>query len=631
MAEATENTGFDYNKIIADIVVQNEERWIKGVKGIFTDKYKKAGVKYSFAFQEYLTRAYEKYSKIKTILYRNEPRFLYDFFVCNNIIQTNPGKKEVSSVSCSSVQNLMNTSKYLTILGSGGTGKSILMKHFFVNALVEKTIIPIFAELRNYSEKESLIDFIYRIVNSLGFNLELDYFEYALKSGSFLLLLDGYDEMNATSQKTFHQKIDEFCDRFPNNNIIISSRPCDDFFGWHRFSIYKTIPLTKEKAIKLVNRIDYDTEIKNKFLSRLNSDLYESHESFASNPLLLSIMLLTFDNFADIPQKRHIFYSNAFDTLYSIHDATKAGYKRNLKSNLSSEEFKKVFSCFCFITYLGATTEFTRDRLNACIDEIIDLPEGFNRDAFIEDLISSVCLLYLEGTNYVFTHKSFQEYFTALYLLQMSDDEQKNACSFLLDNCGNTLMTDSVFEMLSDMNPDRFEKNFVLPILEKVVSFIPNGTDVKKLTLQSFVNKVIILSIRDILRLKEDTYENIVIIPLLGFEKTDNVMCISFKKEIYPNFLFYLGNHYKRIIPSIKALTRNTKLPIKYFANEYSIGDVIRDPVLYNYLINIPFVDIVIATPVPLLEHIRSRLDQKKSDETRLFRRFLSIGKANDS
>ena len=67
------------------------------------------------------------------------------------------------------------------------------------------------------------------------------------------------------------------------------------------------------------------------------------HESFASNPLLLNIMLLTYDNYADIPEKLHLFYSNAFETLYIKHDATKGGYKREFKTKLSSDDFKRVF------------------------------------------------------------------------------------------------------------------------------------------------------------------------------------------------------------------------------------------------------------------------------------------------
>lgn len=624
MANEENNSAIDFNKIIADIVVQNEERWVKGLKGFLLDKYKKAGVKYSYSFEQYLTRAYEKYSKVKTILYKNEPRYLYDFFVYNSITQTGLNRKTKKQINCSSVQNVMNLNKYTTILGSGGTGKSILMKHFFISALIEGKAIPIFAELRNFSSSEQIESFLYRIISNLGFNLEIEYFEYALKNGTFLILFDGYDEMSTNVQKEFYKQIDIFCDKYPSNYLIVSSRPCDDFYGWQRFSIYNAMPLSKTQAMELVNKIDYDTEIKNKFLSRLETDLYESHKSFASNPLLLSIMLMTFDNFADIPEKRHIFYSNAFDTLYSIHDATKGGYKRDLKSGLSSQEFKKVFSCFCFMTYLGDNTEFTRDKLLDFFQSIIYKPANFDKEAYIEDLVSSVCLLYLEGTNYIFTHRSFQEYFTALYLLQMNDEEQKNACQFILNYCEGTLRTDSVFEMLFDMNPDRFEQNFALPTLEKVLATASIDSDDPKKVFSSFVKEIRIASIRDLIESEDMDADQTFIFPIAGFEKTDNLISVSFNEGIYPHFLFFLGTHYPELK---KKYPKPIRLPIKYFAKSYSAADVIRDPTLFTYITNIRLIDLVISTPVLLLNQIKERQEKKKLDENRLYKQFLSFGK----
>jgi hypothetical protein len=63
-------------------------------------------------------------------------------------------------------------------------------------------------------------------------------------------------------------------------------------------------------------------------------------------------MLLTFDSYAQIPDKLYIFYSNAFETMFFKHDATKSGFKRQLKSDLSFDDFKNVFSIFCFHTYM---------------------------------------------------------------------------------------------------------------------------------------------------------------------------------------------------------------------------------------------------------------------------------------
>ena len=107
----------------------------------------------------------------------------------------------------------------------------------------------------------------------------------------FLILFDGYDEITDENKKGFLKKLEAFTDRFSDNYYIVSSRPCEEFVGWSRFFKYETEAFSKEKALRLINKIDYDKSVKQKFLAELNEKLYDNHKSFASNPLLLNIML----------------------------------------------------------------------------------------------------------------------------------------------------------------------------------------------------------------------------------------------------------------------------------------------------------------------------------------------------
>lgn len=131
--------------------------------------------------------------------------------------------------------------------------------------------------------------------------------DYALQSGCFLFLLDGYDEISTDKKDAFLRKFERFCDRFPDNYFIVSSRPYSEFVEFQRFSVLTLCNLSKEQALSLVNKIEFDIEIKQRFLEALDKKLYKRHQSFASNPLLLNIMLLTFDNYAEIPEKLHLF------------------------------------------------------------------------------------------------------------------------------------------------------------------------------------------------------------------------------------------------------------------------------------------------------------------------------------
>ena len=127
-----------------------------------------------------------------------------------------------------------------------------------------------------------------------------------------------------------------FSDKYYKNSYILTSRPFDDFVKFQRFSVLTCKPLNIKQAISLIKKINpYNKEVKTKFIKDLRSELYDSHYIFASNPLLLNIMFLTYDNYAEIPEKRHVFYDQAYETLSQLHDATKGTYKRAFKSELN--------------------------------------------------------------------------------------------------------------------------------------------------------------------------------------------------------------------------------------------------------------------------------------------------------
>ena len=166
----------------------------------FSELIKKSQVDLRTAFIEYSKNSFQKYSLIKTILYKNQPRFLYDFFECNNLLL------DKTVINCEDVNNVLVKSHFNLIVGNGGMGKSTLMKHFFLNALQNNEMIPLFIELRGFNKTDNLLSYCYNIINNLGFNLEEQFFEYALKSGMFLILFDGYDEITDDNKKGFLKK-----------------------------------------------------------------------------------------------------------------------------------------------------------------------------------------------------------------------------------------------------------------------------------------------------------------------------------------------------------------------------------------------------------------------------------------
>ena len=174
----------------------------------------------------------------------------------------------------------------------------------------------------------------------------------------------------------------------------------------------------------MINKIDFDKNIKAKFVGELEKNLFDKHKSFAENPLLLTIMLLTYESNAQIPENLNDFYERAFLALFSMHDATKEAYCRETKTGLSYENFKTIFSYICFKSYFEDVFEFTDVKL---LNYINNAKEKFQDIMFIpvdfqEDLVQHVCMLIKDGLVFRFSHRSFQEYFAALYTCKLTDD-----------------------------------------------------------------------------------------------------------------------------------------------------------------------------------------------------------------
>lgn len=448
---------------------------INKITQISQNEWEKFKVDFDIAFRGYLKNSYAKYSKIKTLLYRTEPKYIYDFFEIPYL-----EKEHSKYIKAKDIDNILDISNYVIIQGTGGIGKSTLMKHLFINELEKKDLIPVFLELKDINDLEAdyeISDIILEKLDNLGSQLQKKYLQYALKSGCFLFLLDGYDEIVSHKRDYFFRRFETFCDKYSKNYFIISSRPYSEFIEFQRFTVIKTCPLNKEQAMSLVGKLEFDKDIKQRFVNALDLELYEKHKSFASNPLLLNIMLLTYDNYAEIPEKLHLFYANAFETLYSKHDATKAGYRRELKSKLSYDSFKKIFSYFCFISYAQTKVEFSSDDLRTILKKVSINKVTFEIDNYIYDLVNSLCVLYKEGLNYKFAHRSFQEYFTALFLKELPDESMKQMGIQLIHKDIFKVTNDNVFDMLFDMAEERVEQNVFLPILQE---FEQNIDDNKK-------------------------------------------------------------------------------------------------------------------------------------------------------
>ena len=212
------------------------------------------------------------------------------------------------------------------------------------------------------------------------------------------------------------------------------------------------------------------------------------------NPLLVSLLYLTFRFKRDIPSSKIDFYRKVYDALYESHDLTKNGYKREKYSKLSCSEFQRVLTKLGFLCLIENINTYSKDKLIQLIINATDSPyfkEGIE-DRIFRDLIETVPLITCVGFDYKWSHKSFMEYFAALYI-----ENQKNKEEILTNiyNSSRFSLYLNALDFLSEINRQLFDKIFVFPVLNRFIKYIENNKGSRNIDFyQKMYNKAYILT-----------------------------------------------------------------------------------------------------------------------------------------
>lgn len=451
----------------SNISKEMSNNFVQKIKKHFKDENIKYDIDSGDIFEKYIINAKGKYEKVKTIINSN-PKSLYDLY---ETVEIQCGKRVIDTLN---VNDILKIGNKMILIGTGGIGKTMTMKHLFLKTIEIGDYTPVFIELRSINEFDidsfDLGAYINDTLNNMGLHLEYEHFEYSMKSGCYTIFLDGFDELNEACVRKVEKEIIRLSDKYSTNKYLISSRPMNQFTGWNDFMELESLPLSKGKALSLVSKLPYDDSAKNKFYNALKEEYYERYKSFASNPLLLTIMLITFNTNAKIPNNLNEFYEQAFYALFYRHDASKKTFVREKRCKLECEDFKRIFSYFCFKTFFDTRFEFDDNLLYRYLQRAKEkLQLEFNEEDYIYDLEHSVCLLVRDGLSYKFAHRSFQEYFAALYTIQLNDDNQKKLLKmWSQQNFHFQMLTTHYLDMLNDLEEERFFNNFLISGLEKL-------------------------------------------------------------------------------------------------------------------------------------------------------------------
>jgi hypothetical protein len=463
----------DPNRVLAATAATLAKDFLKSFTSGVGRKLSKTYQKYFESFSPYLERTYVSCSLVKTIINKENPVNIEEIYVKSRF------RCAGDVVEDDSLCQYARDGKRIIVTGFGGIGKTVFCKYLFRTVFHNPGgKVPVFFELRRINDitEKNLLTYIRVSLSGDDGIIPEDTFRSIMEDGRFIFILDGFDEIPDEFKNQIQRQILDLSHHYRNCGFVVSSRLDDRFASWQEFFVFRAMPFEREQTNLVIRKAKFDNDTKKEFFSNIFEKNYEKYKEFFSTPLLTLMMLMTYLQIRHIPENIHIFYRYAFQTLFTLHDASKEGFQRKRRLSLSEQEFIEVFSIFCLSTYADLEHTFSEQR---CLDYISKskkrASKSFDERDFLIDSTDSINMLFKDGNHYSFIHRSFQEYFAAYaathYFVRPIRRLVKR-----LPRRG----TDTVFSMMRAMNTSVVDEFYLIPEYEELseqISLIIKATD----------------------------------------------------------------------------------------------------------------------------------------------------------
>jgi len=331
----------------------------------------------------------------------------------------------------------LNRYRKLMLLGKPGAGKTTLLKYTALKCSQGDTfrdLVPIFVTLRQYAGAESqprLLDYIsqdFRISN-IGDELAVT---QILQKGRAILFLDGLDEVREDDLHRVLEDLRTFSEQYYLNRFLITSRLGAQEYVFEKFTEVEIANFQPLQISQFAQRWflgnSRHTEI---FLRKIEDNL--PIQELATNPLLLTLLCLVFDEFGDFPTNRSELYREGLDVLLKKWDAKRNIERHQIYKNLSMQRKEDLLAQVACTTFNQGDYFFRQVDLERYItDYIRNLPKAHTDEDLLQldseaiiKAIESQHGLFVERAKgiYSFSHLTFQEYLAARELVYNGKSE----------------------------------------------------------------------------------------------------------------------------------------------------------------------------------------------------------------
>ncbi|MBK6595622.1 MAG: NACHT domain-containing protein [Burkholderiales bacterium] len=200
------------------------------------------------AFNHSIARL-QSIGNVKTLWQIDREISIYDFFVAPRASHL---ESEFDLTTFAKLPKVGN----LVIEGILGQGKSIILRHMAISCM-EDGLLPIFISAHTITKTKSLKEKIREYLSDFS-KREVTNEETAklLDSTFFVLLIDGFDEVNPTEEASLIEEVQSLSRRYDQSlRIIITSRPDNAIQKCTAFHIVKLCKLAPGEGNQLIQKL----------------------------------------------------------------------------------------------------------------------------------------------------------------------------------------------------------------------------------------------------------------------------------------------------------------------------------------------------------------------------------------
>ncbi len=325
----------------------------------------------------------------------------------------------------------INETDKFVLLGKPGAGKTTYLKYLALQSVhkdsnIARRKLPIFITLRDLAKKYEgdLLAYIEKEFDTCNLEDARQFIEALLRKGKCLILLDGLDEVPQAQKEAVIDAINDFSDKYDDNQYVLSCRI-------HAYNA--AFPHFKDLELA-----DFNDRQKQHFIHRwfkaepdLGQEMWQALEQqaqlkeLAATPVLLTLMCIDYDKNYDLQANRASIYKSAIEALLVTWDSRRRIRRDEIYKNLTTDRKMQLFSVIAAKTFEVNQIFIKEETLVRHIGEFLRTLTDVKLDnlesdskAVLEAIVANHGIITPRAKGiYSFLHLTFQEYFTAKYIL----------------------------------------------------------------------------------------------------------------------------------------------------------------------------------------------------------------------